>query len=175
MLTKSSWDTNIPIPEPVLNVFHTTHATACLYVTNRLRERKPLDRLLLSSPQLHSLQMNVYFDLVGVCPIVEGSSELQILRRYLMQGDSIKGLHLALEDVNKHSSRTAFSGPGIQDWEHGPLNFHWADGDAFPALEAWSWSGSTRYVYSEQQLDMWRRCMDWGQLRSLDFGEFPLT
>lgn len=27
MLTKSSWDMNIPIPEPVLNVFHTTHAT----------------------------------------------------------------------------------------------------------------------------------------------------
>jgi hypothetical protein len=119
--------------------------------------------------------MNVYFDLVGVCPIVEGSSELQILRRYLMQGNSIKVLHLALEDANIHSSRTAFSGLGIQHWEHGPLNFHWADGDALPALEAWTWSGSTSYVYSKPQLDMWRRCMDWGQLRSLDFGEFPLT
>jgi hypothetical protein len=119
--------------------------------------------------------MNVYFDLVGVCPIVKGSSELQILRRYLMQGNSIEVLHLAHEDVNRHSSRTAFSGLGIQDWEYGPLNFHWQDGDRFPALEEWSWSGSTRYVYSEPQLDLWRQCMDWAQLRHLDFGDSPLT
>jgi hypothetical protein len=76
MLTNASWDTNILVPKPVLNIFHTAHATARLHVTNRSRERKPLDPLFLSSPQLHSLQMNVYFDLVGVCPIVKGSSEL---------------------------------------------------------------------------------------------------
>lgn len=172
MLTNSSWDTNIPVPEPVLDVFHAIHATARLYVTNCLRERKPLDRLLLSSPQLHSLRMNVYFDFVGVCPVVTGSSELQILKRCLMQGNSIKVLHLALENGSYGS---AVSGLGIQDWEHGPLNFHWQDGDRFPALEEWGWSGFTRYVYSEQQLDMWRRCMDWAQVRILDFGDHPLT
>jgi hypothetical protein len=175
MLTNSSWDTNIPVPEPVLDVFHTTHAAACLHVTNCLRERKPLDRLLLSSPQLHSLRMNVYFDFVGVCPVVKGSSEFQILKRCLMQGNSIKVLHLALENVDKYFYGSAVSGLGIQDWEHGPLNFHWQDGDRFPALEEWGWSGLTHYVYSEQQLDMWRRCMDWTQLRVLDFGDHPLT
>ena len=119
--------------------------------------------------------MNVYFDLVGVCPIVKGSSELQILKRCLTQGNSIKVLHLALENVDKHRYGSAVSGLGIQDWEHGPLNFHWQDGDRFPALEEWGWSGLTHYVYSEQQLDMWRRCMDWTQLRVLDFGDHPLT
>ncbi|XP_014551474.1 hypothetical protein COCVIDRAFT_112878 [Bipolaris victoriae FI3] len=174
-LQSLSWDTNIPVPEPVLDVFHTTHATARLHVTNCLRERKPLDRLLLSSPQLHSLQMNVYFDLVGVCPVIRGSSELQILKRCLMQGNSIKVLHLALENVDKYLYGSAVSGLGIQDWENGLLNFHWQVGDRFPALEEWGWSGSTHYVYSEQQLDMWRRCMDWTQLRVLDFGDHPLT
>lgn len=119
--------------------------------------------------------MNVYFDLVGVCPVVKGSSELQILKRCLMQGSSIKVLHLALENVDKYFYGSAVSGLGIQDWENGPLNFHWQDGDRFPALEEWGWGGSTRYVYSEQQLDMWRRCMDWTQLRVLDFGDHPLT
>jgi hypothetical protein len=175
MLTSSSWDTDIPVPEPVLDVFHTTHATARLHVTNCLRDRKPLDRLLLSSPQLHSLRTNVYFDLVGVCPIVKSSSELQILKRCLMQGNSIKVLHLALENVANHAYGNAVSGLSIQDWENGPLNFHWQDGDRFPALEEWGWSSLTQYVYSEQQLDMWRWCMDWTQLRVLDFGYHPLT
>jgi hypothetical protein len=175
MLTNSSWDTDIPVPKPALDVFHTNHATARLHVTNCLRERKPLDRPLLSSPQLHSLRINVYFDLVGVCPIVKGSSELQILKRCLMQGNSIKVIHLALENVDKHFYGSAISGLRIQDWEDGPLNFHWQDGDRFPALEEWGWSGLTHYVYSEQQLDVWRRCMDWTQLRVLDFGDHPLT
>lgn len=61
-----------------------------------------MDQLLLSSPQLHPLQMNICFDPVDVCPLISGRSELQILKNCLIQGNSIKTLRLALEDVERN-------------------------------------------------------------------------
>ncbi|RMZ72424.1 hypothetical protein GMOD_00007406 [Pyrenophora seminiperda CCB06] len=175
VLIRTSWDTNIPIPENVLDVFHSAHPTARLHVTNTLRERKPMDRLLLSSPQLHSLEMSIYFDSVGVCPLVMGRSELQILKSCLMQGNSVKVLRLGLEDAEKNLWGKKIRSLGVENWEDGPLNFHWQDGDRFPALEEWAWTGLVQYVYSTQQLEMWRQCMDWTQLRVLDFGFMSLA
>lgn len=134
-----------------------------------------MDRLLLSSPQLHSLQMNVYFEASGVCPFVDGRNEFQIPKSCLLQGNSIKVLHLALEDVDKGLYWKTLPSLGVHCWEDGPLNFRWQDGDRFPALQEWRWSGRTEYVYSTQHLEMWRRCMDWRQLRVLDFGTQPIT
>jgi hypothetical protein len=134
-----------------------------------------MDCLLLSSPQLHSLRLNVYFDAPYVHPSVNGPSELQILKQCLIRGNSIKVLHIALEYVDKMLYGKTPSSLGVQSWEDGPLNFHWQDGDRFPALEEWRWSGRTEYVFSEQQFNMWHRCMNWDQLRTLDFGFQPIT
>jgi hypothetical protein len=119
-----------------------------------------MDCLLLSSPQLHSLRLNVYFDAPYVLPFVNGPSELQMLTQCLIRGNSIKVLHITLEYDDKTLYGKTPSSLGVQSWEDGPFNFHWQDGDRFPALEECRWSGRTEYVFSEQQFNMWHRCMD---------------
>jgi hypothetical protein len=89
------------MPESVLESFHATHPTARLHVANCTRDRKPMNRLLLPSQQLHSLETNVYFEAADVCPHVDGRSEFQMLKKCLMRGNTIKVLHLGLEDVDK--------------------------------------------------------------------------
>jgi hypothetical protein len=119
--------------------------------------------------------MNVYFEAAYVCPFVDGCSELQMLKDCLIQGNSIKVLHLAFEDVEKSLHWQTLQSLSLDSWEDGPLNFHWQDGDRFPALEEWRWTGRTEYIYSTHQMEMWQQCMDWTQLRTLDFGFQPIT
>jgi len=100
------------------------HPTARLHVTNIEREGKPLDRRLLSSPQLHSLRLSVYYDESDQHLYLEGfRSELQILKDYLMLGNSIKKLDLSFEDVKITIHDKALV--GLKDCAYGPLNFHW--------------------------------------------------
>jgi hypothetical protein len=85
--------------------------------------------------------MDVYFEPDWVCPFVDGCSEIQILKSCLLQGNSIKVLHLALEDVDRGRYWKTLLSLGVQSWEDGPLNFYWQNGDRFPALQEWQWSG----------------------------------
>jgi hypothetical protein len=137
-----------------------------------------MDRILLSSPQLHSLERNVYYKGSYFQPHETGNSELQMLKQYLIQGNSIKNLHLALEKVNQRLSLEHISKLHIEKWEDGPLNFHWQDGDRFPPLEKLRWKAAiellpTEYVHSSEQCSQWINCMDWNKLKVLDMG--PLT
>jgi len=150
------------------------HPTARLHVTNLERKGKRLDRRLLSSTQLHSLRLSVYYDEPDPNLYLEGCrSELQILKGYLMLGNSIKKLDLSFEDA-KHSIHDKAL-VGLKDCAHGPLSFHWQEGDRFPTLEEWSVSEShVDYAYTAQHMDMWHRCMDWSLLRVLDLGHLNM-
>jgi len=150
------------------------HPTARLHVTNLEREGKPLDRRLLSSTQLHSLRLSVYYDELDQNLYPEGCrSELRILKGYLMLGNSIKKLDLSFEDAKLTIHDKALI--GLKDCAHGPLNFHWQEGDRFPTLEEWTMSESfADYAYTAQHMDMWHRCMDWSLLRVLDLGRLNM-
>ena len=150
------------------------HPTARLHVTNLEREGKPLDRRLLSSTQLHSLRLSVYYDEPDQNLYLESChSEIQILKGYLMLGNSIKKLNLSFEDVKLTIHDKALV--GLKDCAHGPLNFHWKEGDRFPTLEEWNVSESfADYAYTAQHIDIWRRCMDWSLLRVLDLGRLNM-
>lgn len=84
-----------------------------------------------------------------------------------MLSNSIKKLDLGFEDAKfTIHGKTLVD---LKDCEYGPLNFHWQEGDQFPALEEWSVSESyIDYAYKAQHLDMWHRCMNWSLLRVLD-------
>ncbi|KAF2468291.1 uncharacterized protein BDR25DRAFT_316403 [Lindgomyces ingoldianus] len=150
-----------------LTLFHKTQPSARLDVVYRDRQYTPIDRALLSSPQLHTLDINAYYDSSDSF----GRSELQILKKCLVEGNSVKVLRLGFDGVwlprkySEHDPRVRF-----QDWEGvttGKLNFHWQRGDRFPALEELKIQ-YPHYQFTPDHCNMWARVMDWSKLRKLD-------
>jgi hypothetical protein len=128
-----------------------------------------LDETLLSSPQLHSLDTTVYYFPNHPTTVIHAHSELQILKRCLMRGNSIKKLRIAFQDAGTQKVvDEAGAKPNLALWEHGPLNFHWKDGEQFPGLQELGWRGDVPYNFSNTQCQSWTRCMDWSKLRTLD-------
>jgi hypothetical protein len=155
-LTSLSWQGSTPVRQDILDLFHKHCPKARLDVVNRDRNGYELDELLLSSPQLHRLEMAIYFKRSSP-PDGPGQTELQTLKQYLMRGNSVKVLHLRF--IPKHG--------GLDDEVEGTLNFHWSAGDQFPALEEFTWRGLVAYDFSLAQCRAWTRCMDWSELRKL--------
>ena len=90
-----------------------------------------------------------------------------------MLGNSIKKLDLSFEDAKLtiHDKTLV----GLKDCAHGPLNFHWQEGDQFPTLEEWVVGESfADYAYTAQHMDMWHRCMDRSLLRVLDLSRLNM-
>jgi hypothetical protein len=56
-----------------------------------------------------------------------GYSELQILKRCLMRGKSIRKLRIMFENAGGAENTVK--------WEYGPLNFEWWDGEHLTKLE----------------------------------------
>lgn len=161
-----SWNTTIPIPPGCLDTFHRLHPTTQLHVESRKRDGRSLDRHLLSSPQLHSLDIDIYckrpYRNNGT-----GKAELQFLKQYLMEGQSIKILCLGFETITAQLRDDDVR----NTWPDGPINFHWAEGDHFPALKELTLRGMVQYEWTVEQCEAWIRCMDWSQLRKLDLGQ----
>jgi hypothetical protein len=87
--------------------------------------------------------MSVCFEATWACPHIDARNEFQILKSCLIRCNSIKVLHVYLEDIDKGRCWKSIPSLGYESWEDGPFNFHWQDGDCFPALEDWCWSGRT--------------------------------
>lgn len=161
-----SWNTTIPIPPGCLDTFHRLHPTTQLHVESREQDGRSLDRHLLSSPQLHSLDINIYckrpYRLNGT-----GKTELQFVKQYLVQGQSIKILRFEFKTITAQLRDDDVR----NTWPDGPINFHWAEGDRFPALKELTLRGMVQYEWTVEQCEAWIRCMDWSQLRKLDLGQ----
>lgn len=88
-----------------------------------------------------------------------------------MQVNSINALRHSLECVDMPLFEDAAAKLKSGEWRECPFDFHWQDGDRFPALEEFNWRGSTEHIFSTEQCEYWARCMDWSKLRNLDLGE----
>jgi hypothetical protein len=96
---------------------------------------------------------------------------LQLLKQYLMDGNSLKILRFGFENMDPRLLNDDTVKTNMSKWDDGPLNFHWQDGDHFPALEEFSLRGAVEYEFSADQCEAWVRCMDWSRLRKLDLGQ----
>ncbi|KAF2107922.1 hypothetical protein BDV96DRAFT_505458 [Lophiotrema nucula] len=162
-LQSLTWKTNIPIIAEHLQAFQKHHSHAKLYVINHDRGFNPIARDLLSSPRLHTLDTPIlYRDRWGSL-----QSQLHIVKRCLMQGNSIKVLRLRFKDV---TSTSPWMDDDFQDWQgasQGPCNFHWQNGDYLPALEELSVNPEC-YLFTSDDCAMWAKVMDWSNLRRLE-------
>jgi hypothetical protein len=131
-LQSLTWNTHRAIEPNALQLFHKMHPSARLDAVYHSRWFTPINRALLSSPQLHTLDICIYYD----PSTISGYSELQILKKCLTQGKSIKVLRLTTESAELNTTRirqnTHDPRHGFKSWEgvtQGPFNFHWQKGD----------------------------------------------
>lgn len=189
-LESFNWCTWLPVSPAILDCFHKLHPNTRLNVNVHDRRNLPLDALLLSSPQLHTL--NVTLSIVyeqhtaihntvgrpytdpdqGQVGQVRGKTETKELKNLLIQGGNIKVLRLRVEpiDCGSTAARNRFKRYGHP--VHDPAMFHFEEQDVMPALEELSILHHCRTsrdvgVFREV-CEAWRAHQDWSALRSLD-------
>jgi hypothetical protein len=93
--------------------------------------------------------------------------ELQ-LRGCLLQARNLKILHLQADNLTCKSDG---------DYQDGPVNLPFRDGDQFPILEELCLDLVLRdYFPTADNCQVWSRCMNWSYLITLDFGDgCPIT
>ena len=122
----------------------------------------PLSRTLLSSSQLHTLEIPILYDSIDED---HAYSELQFFKNCV--GTNLRILRLDF--------KLYFSGDEkkFQQWDtvqRGPYRFEWKEGDRFPALEEFTFD-SRKFALTDESCDMWARCTSWNRLRRLDVGD----
>ncbi|PSN74151.1 hypothetical protein BS50DRAFT_615105 [Corynespora cassiicola Philippines] len=155
-----TWHNEFHIPEELLNEFHAKFPLARINVNQSDRIDSPIDQALLSSPQLHSLEIKLLYTKNGP---VTTSGELPILKQCLIKGQSLKMLDCTANTIR--AQRKSFR-EQVKD-ERLPLSFDWKAEDCFPALEELR-IAARDFDLSAEQCDIWAKCMDWGKIRRLD-------
>lgn len=180
-----TWSTWLPITSPILNCLHEAHPSARLVAIALERNDLPLDELLLSSPQLHTLdiKLSVLYDKNFRKPM--GKSEAQHLKSLLIQGSSLKVLKLQFEKI-KHGSKAARNrlqcyGPSELD----PVSFRFQEEEMMPTLEeltlggAFNWQYADRWRMERNAIAEWRAHQDWSAMKKLDLrldhGDYMLS
>ena len=169
-----TWSTWLPITSQILNCLHEAHPSARLVAIALDRNDLPLDELLLSSPQLHTLdiKLSVLYDKNFRKPM--GKSEAQHLKSLLIQGSSLKVLKLQFEKI-KHGSKAARNrlqcyGPSELD----PVSFRFQEEEMMPTLEeltlggAFNWQYADRWRMERNAIAEWRAHQDWSAMKKLD-------
>jgi hypothetical protein len=163
ILTINSWNVRFAIPKGVLAALHTKQPTARLHATNLSRRQSgayiPLDKNLLSSPQLHPPPTYTVYAKEMRTPYgeFEYRSEFAALSRCLSNAKKLKCLRLSVYD---HVS--------IQDcWSTGPRSLIFEG--TFPALEELALSYK-KYALTAPHCRQWLHAMDWSKLQRLDLG-----
>jgi len=160
-LESLTWVSHLPFPCDMLDRLHSKFPSVRLVVKNMKREGRCLDAKLLSSPQIHTVEITIY----KAADFPE-SNELGFLKDYLSAGRSIKALQLDIQPIGSLETETCLAS--------GPLNFNFIANDWFPPLEELKIQ-STEYLLSLEHCQMWSQCMDWGELRKLDIGNTDFT
>ena len=174
VLKTLTWSTWLPITSTILNCLHEAHPTARLVAVALERNDLALDELLLSSPQLHTLniKLSALYDKNFKKPM--GKSEAQHLKSLLMQGSSLKVLKLQFEKI-KHGSKAARNrlqcyGPSELD----PVSFRFQDEEMMPTLEeltlggAFNWQHTYGWRREGNSIAEWRAHQDWSAMKKLD-------
>ena len=172
VLKSLTWRTWLPVTAEILDSLRKTHPSARVSVIAHERNNLPLDEALLSSTQLHTLdiKLSALYDKNFRKPM--GKSELKNLKTLVMQGGSLRVLRLRFEKI-KHGSRAArnrFQGYGPSECE--PVAFKFEDGEMLPALEElvlrdmFSWG--EHQTATTNACEAWKTHQDWSSLRTLD-------
>jgi hypothetical protein len=178
LLETFTWSTCLPITSPILNCLQEAHPSAHLVAIAIERNDLPLDELLLSSPQLHTLdiKLSALYDKNFKKPM--GKSEAQHVKSILVRSSGLKVLKLRLEKI-KHGSKAArnrFQGYGPSELD--PISFRFKAQEMMPALEEltlrgvfhWDidWDNTLAWRRESKVCAEWRAHQDWGALRRLD-------
>lgn len=177
-LKSFTWCTWLPIPVGVLDCLQKVHPSAHLMVLAHERNDLPLDVPLISSPQLHTLDVRLsvmYTKTVPKFPYANGyrgyrgKSELNYLKTLIIKGGNLKTLCLKFEEI-KHGSKAANNrlkdfGPAVYD----PITFKFKKNEMLPALEELT----LRTMFKGDgdrttPLKAWITHQDWTKLRKLD-------
>jgi hypothetical protein len=146
----------------VLDLLQETHPSAKLHIVLRDRKLTSLSNTLLSSPQLHSLDISIY---CVRSTMVYGHSELAFIKNCL--GPSLKVLRLSMIHPSTYEDRAR-----IVDWDsvqEGPMNFDWQLDSHVPALEELTLQYES-YDLDPAHCNMWAQITSWQQLQRLDLG-----
>lgn len=170
LLETLTWSTSLPITSSILNLLQDAHPSAHLVAIAIERNDLPLDELLLSSPQLRTLdiKLSVLYDKNFRKPM--GKSEAQYLRSLLVQSSSLKVLKLQYEKI-KHGSKAArnrFQGYGPSELD--PVSFRFETEEMMPALEELILGGAFNYGWRRERnvIAEWRAHQDWSAMKKLD-------
>ncbi|KAF2827321.1 hypothetical protein CC86DRAFT_291154 [Ophiobolus disseminans] len=161
-LQSLTWNSERAIRPDILRTFHERHPSAKLQLMLKDRSLTPLSSTLLSSPQLHSLDISIY--------CVRGSatcghSEAEFIKQSIAKS-SLKVLSLAVKSLASPIQRRMFL-----QWDYvryGFFNFNLQEGDRFPALEELRLGYDMNNVLTAENCEMWAKATSWHQLRKLD-------
>ncbi|KAI4648210.1 hypothetical protein J4E93_004622 [Alternaria ventricosa] len=156
-----TWRVNCELPPTLLNLFSELHPSAHLHWILKNRNFHPLDYRLLSSPQLYTLDAEIY----ATIPEQTGHSlsELEYIKNTVPTGLQI--LRLTTIDVDGFVQRAQF-----ETWEHVKydiFNFDFQPGDQFPALLELALRQGD-FALTEQNCNLWARATSWERLERLD-------
>lgn len=119
-----------------------------------------MDKNLLSSPHLHSLDNTAY-----TCRLLTRSpSELHAFKSCLLQARNLRLLTLRM---TTYRNVIGSSPPDLVD---GEVNLQFSEHDHFPALQELVLDCYDVYYLSAPHCETWVKAMDWTRLRSLDLG-----
>jgi len=171
-LASFSWNANYAIPLRVLEALHGDHPSAQLKVTNHNRKDFALDEALLSSPQLHTLDITVRCFHRGATRRQDENSDLSKLKTLLMRGRNLKVLRLRLSKQQHFTMAARSQGNSYTAMAVGGSHFRFQETDTFPTLEEVVISRADdlapAYELSPKHCSDWAYAMDWSEMRILD-------
>ncbi|KAJ4350489.1 uncharacterized protein N0V89_009110 [Didymosphaeria variabile] len=177
-LRSLTWRSHLPFPRDALRALKQMLPSAKINIVFPWELRSmPIDRTLLASPQIYSVDIYVHRS----SPFIpqDAYSEYRTLKDCLVRGNSVK--RLSIHEYKNFDVPRQFrsqeapqnGGSALINWTRvtrGPLNFDWQDGDHFPSLESLKLP-EDEYHLPAKHCDMWTRCMDWSHLLRLDVSE----
>jgi hypothetical protein len=156
-----TWNMKCAPPPAMLDLFHELYPSAHLHLILRNRKFEPLSRSLLSSPQLFTLDTEIY----RTVPDDTGHSlsELSFIKNNLPP--SLRVLRLHSRGVHAYPQRAQF-----ENWEtvkHSRFNFDFQPGDRLPALLELALEHDELFLTPEN-CNLWARATSWARLQRLD-------
>jgi hypothetical protein len=165
-LQSLTWNTHRAVRPAVLALLHTLHPSAKLNLILGDRHLTPLSRALLSSPQLHTLEIPIYTTFSD-----DGRryTELSFVKDCIRTAVRLRILRLRTNEIRRtYSSRHARD--QFVEWPtvaQGPLDFNFRVGDRFPALQELKLDHD-EYSLPPEHCSMWAKVTSWQKLQRLD-------
>lgn len=145
------WNVCSKMPAAILTTLHERWPSSYIHVRQPYRYERELDKNLLASPQLISLQMQVYVN------ISIGVSDWPILMELLIRHGSLRSFRPHTEYVDGWTSGAP-----------GPL--HMVPGIKILALEDFDVPAKKGIEPEEMHIDNYMSAISWSSLRRLDLG-----